>query len=105
MLLIEAEVNPFVCMFELRRQEPLPFERVDGAVIPRENVNVQVRVSLAQVLQEREKVNVAAVFACLLATNETHMAVELPAGDHQIVTCLTGGFVESAVVGSAVHEQ
>src|SRR5687767_8905329 len=105
-LAVEAELQPAMRgLLKLASLKQFPLVGIDHAEIPGEDVDPQAGMFDAQLVQERQKLHLAAVAFGIRAPQQPDIAVESPAGDQDIALRLPRGVVKSEIIVAAIDEQ
>ena len=101
---VEQEAEPRVRHpVEVHPLHPLPLEREHDVEVPREDVDVEVGIRLAERVQEGEKPHLR-LGRRIAPTQQQHAAVELPARHEHVSPRCSRALVEGAIVVSRVDQ-
>src|SRR4051812_24220408 len=76
---------------------PFAFNAVEVPKIPRQQVDAELRLAVAKLVQEGEKPNFALSLR-VLAPQQLHVCIELPSGNSEVPTRLLRCVKERAVI-------
>jgi hypothetical protein len=103
---VEAKVQAFVARpIEHRLLHPLALDREHDVEIPRQDPDLQRRLGLAEVVQEREQRDRGGRLLSLGTAQQRDVAVELPTGQQDVALRLQGRVIERTIVVVRIHEQ